>query len=420
MRKSGVEQFAKCQIFVRFGRYTCILMSLYERFLFFLLLILFLVLALTRHHKAHAYFTTFERTPVSLSLTDWTIPSTTVFYQNTQGLSIPVKEFVVNGLFEDGLQGWSTTGKVKQFKDHSIQIGNSEDSGQEITINTVSQTIPNKTKNLTFSYQVLTKETQSGFDDPAFEVRINNIPMFAIKAEDIPQNGEIKTTGWKQATIDLSSFTQSSLTITFSAGNTVDNLHQSWAMISQVTTTPLAINATSLLNLSIEDNQPSNSFIAYDAYNNTSSLSLNQPFSFSSPLENNLLRYWSKDATGNLESSQALPVFFNAFPPDPVSNLFISNEGYGEYVLQFTTPSSVSSIASYDVRYSRNPIESYTDLESLPLAHQAEESLHAPTLANNPEQLFLDQLNPQYAYFFAIRTIDINGNISQLVTGGSL
>ena len=69
-----------------------------------------------------------------------------------------------------------------------------------------------------------------------------------------------------------------------------------------------------------------------------------------------------------------------------------------------------------DLRISDTPITNDTDLDLLPTAEIAQESLHAPH-QRGTEHIFIDHLDETKSYFLAVRMIDSYGNISKPTIG---
>ena len=346
----------------------------------------------------------------TLSFDDWTSPKTRIAYQNSAGNPTPFQELIVNGDFVDGTQGWDVRGEV-ETRDHLVQIGSDHSTLAEHS--SVAQLIPNTAKNLTFTYQVFTTEQHMGFDDPAFEVRMNNRQVFQIRAEDI-QNGK---TGVQTAHIDLTQFTEDYVLVTFSAGNTGDNENPSWAEISSVTTIPIVAHSSIQLTFLIDDLQQSASFIQYSS--SAQPITATPLFTLIQNPENNILAFWSEDLSKNKEEVLHIPASLNNVPPQPIRFLSTVHAGDGEYVLEFTTPTDDSgNISEYKLYASLTPITNETDLSTLTHVEQTRESFHSPLIPGTEDALFIDNLDLNTQYYFAIMSTDEYGNHSDMQEEG--
>ncbi|HAV15225.1 MAG TPA: hypothetical protein DCX25_02760 [Candidatus Pacebacteria bacterium] len=346
----------------------------------------------------------------TLSFDDWTPPKTHIAYQYVSNNPTPFQELIVNGDFVDGTQGWDIHGEV-ETKDHLVQIGSEHSILAEHS--SVAQLIPNTAKTLTFTYQIFTTEQSAGFDDPAFEVRINDKQVFQIRAEDI-HNGSTEV---QTVRIDLTQFSEDHLLITFSAGNTGDNENPSWVEFSHVTTIPILANPSTQLTFLIDDLQQSISFIQYSSF--TQPIPVAPPFTLTQNPENNTLTFWSEDFSQNKEESLHIPASFNNVAPQPIRFLSTMNAGNGEYVLEFTTPSDdFGNISKYELYASPTPITHETNLSTLTRVEQTQESFHSPLIPEAEETLFINNFDPNTQYYFAIISQDAFGNHSDIQEEG--
>ena len=125
--------------------------------------------------------------------------------------------------------------------------------------------------------------------------------------------------------------------------------------------------------------------------------------------------FWSEDLSHNIEEAHHVPLLFREYLGElgPVTT---TREPDGEAVIAFTVPESLCCIQMVDVRISDTPITNDTDLDLLPTAEVAQESLHAP-YQQGIEHIFIDHLDETKSYFIAVRAIDNYGNISKPTIG---
>ena len=80
-----------------------------------------------------------------------------------------------------------------------------------------------------------------GYDEPGFEIQINEAPVLSINAADIDTSGDgstLDSTGWTPFSYDLSGYAGSTLDLSIYAGNTEDSIIQSWAYIDNTAPVP--------------------------------------------------------------------------------------------------------------------------------------------------------------------------------------
>ncbi|HLC95436.1 MAG TPA: hypothetical protein VJH89_03020, partial [Patescibacteria group bacterium] len=93
--------------------------------------------------------------------------------------------------------------------------------------------------------------------------------------------------------------------------------------------------------------------------------------------------------------------------------------GDGEYVLEFTTPTDDSgNISEYKLYASLTPITNETDLSTLTHVEQTRESFHSPLIPGTEDALFIDNLDLNTQYYFAIMSTDEYGNHSDMQEEG--
>ena len=148
------------------------------------------------------------------------------------------------------------------FGDRALRLSNPFISASAyIWTNTISQTItldPNENF-LNFYYNFWTFD-KAPYDNAGFMVEINGKTVFSVSAGDVG-DGEVDTldyTGWQLCSIDISEYysgdpnRQTSILISFSAGNTSDQKYASGVYLDAITITPnaLPVPASMLLLMS--------------------------------------------------------------------------------------------------------------------------------------------------------------------------
>ena len=136
-----------------------------------------------------------------------------------------------------------------------------EDESGSVWANTISQTItldPNENF-LNFYYNFWTFD-EAPYDNAGFMVEINGKTVFSVSAGDVGDGvvGTLDYTGWQLCSIDISEYysgdpnRQTSILISFSAGNTSDQKYASGVYLDAITITPnaLPVPASMLLLMS--------------------------------------------------------------------------------------------------------------------------------------------------------------------------
>jgi len=102
----------------------------------------------------------------------------------------------------------------------------------------------------------------------------------------------------------------------------------------------------------------------------------------------------------------------DSIAPEPVTDLQTSNYLSNGMTLNWTSPmdSSVSGVVSYDIRYSQSPIANDNDF-----ANAASVIFPgSPDSAGMSKSYELTELQPATQYYFALKAIDIWGNVSEM------
>lgn len=301
-----------------------------------ILFIFFAIITFLLPQQVQAAFTSSTTlSNLTIGFGDWTPPTTSLsILHNSQKLT--PKELVTNGSFEDGLNGWITTGTVTS-QNYTARLGNIQSFGK----NSIQQTIQGK-GSLAITYKII------GFDQPllpVFTITINNDPI--VQSTHI--DGEERTV--------LIPLTQDSNTITITLeSHPLLTTTPVWAEISHVTTLKLAIGTQDLVQLSPSEPNSTSWF----------ALKENEPHQYANPFTlantalRGLLRFWSADDLENIETSQHVEYIREEIPPS-------SPAPYVEKVLpEFTLLSFPQSPMTCPTSYYTQPTGSLLPLSTLP------------------------------------------------------
>lgn len=232
--------------------------------------------------QVHASFTSSSTlSNLVIGFGDWTPPTTSLTLLRGSQIFTP-KELITNGSFEDGLNGWTTTGVVRS-PHRTARLGNTQSFGKH----TLQQTIQGK-GSLAVTYRVI------GFEQPllpVFTIAINNDPI--IQSTHI--DGEERT-----VVIPL---TQDSSTIAITLeSHPLLTSTPVWAEISHVTTSKLTVGLQDLVQLTPSEPNSTTWFATKEnelhQYTN--------PFAIADTTLRGLLRFWSVDDLNNAEASQQI------------------------------------------------------------------------------------------------------------------
>lgn len=342
-----------------------------------------------------AYFDHFERLPNNvLGMADWTPPTSMLMVNNRQ-----ILETVLNGDFSDDLNGWSAEGDVTTANG-TAKIGQQNSS---LADNSLTQTLPNMAKTLSFRYRVTTTETLADFDDPCFIVTINGQQVFVIDSSKIPGENQ-RSTDWKTFAVDLSSFSADTLTIKFSAGNTGDTQFPSWVELSTVTTNLEVGTTNDVAVLQTHDTFDPSPQTFFQNCDDSIIDQTQQLFFLEHP--NCIITFWSVDGGANVEPKNSVLVDVVSPNLKQYQTLSASLEPTGEYVLTFSLPDD-QSFSAVKVYRSPNPIEPTDDLNALEHVTQTPGTEHIVHPGEN--QLFVQNYDTS-AIHFLVFAIDEHEN----------
>ncbi|AEH44537.1 protein of unknown function DUF1555 [Thermodesulfatator indicus DSM 15286] len=184
-------------------------------------------------------------------------------------LPLSVQAVIINGSFETGdLTGWAAGGQAGvqssvvfeglyaawigtvDFNDDDTNDFTGEGGTEGYTNNWISQIINvSGMASLSLYYNYYTWDF-AGWDEPGFEIQINGNPVLSINAGDIDTTGDetsLDFTGWQLFTYDLTNYPFDTLTLTIYAGNTGDDIIQSWVYIDAVRLNPIPEPSSILL-----------------------------------------------------------------------------------------------------------------------------------------------------------------------------
>lgn len=339
------------------------------------------VKARTENHESAysaAWIVTVDRTP----------PTTLMTFN---GYSI--NESIINGDFEAGLSGWTTQGEVN-VSAGMLRIGHTDDDGNEIWENKVSQKIQPGAKNLSFYYNFFSFDFGT-FDDPGMIVRLNDYNVFYLSAGDIDSGGPTPNeSGWTQLSFDISQIPDPVLEIVFYSGNTGDTGQQSWVYIDKISTAEaVAEDSTDFI---LTANEPVQTYYSLDG-----SFPVIAGNSFNlSTLIGDQINYYSVDPAGNTESLNSRRVVKDSDAPAAINSLTADAISKQSVNLSWTVPDGATV---YDVRYGLDP--------TVPLSAP---NPPAPRIAGDDQDFEVTGLDSDTTYYFAIKSGDAALNWSGL------
>jgi hypothetical protein len=159
------------------------------------------------------------------------------------------------------------------------------------------------------------------------------------------------------------------------------------------------------------------------------------------PAGDGRVTYWAVDTAGNIEVPKTTHVSIDGTAPDPVTDLTVTDDGLGDFTLNWTAPGDmnpygINQVAEYEVRYSTSaldPTMSDATWDALPtptlynLTGLPGGGLRAPRIAGAPEVIRAHVNNGPNTYYFGVRSYDRARNRSGFdpadvsdVDGGSL
>lgn len=361
-----------------------------------------------------------SHTPVAFIVD--TVPPQTIL-TTTNGET--VSETIINGGFELELTDWDYQGEVTalaanaysnpQLGSFMAQIGG-PNSGENIWNNQLSQTIEGESKNLSFYYNLATKDYG---DNPAFSVKLNNQTILSVDSltATTPCGLDAWCSGWTQASFDLVSLGISyPFELVFNAGNTDNSFDDSWVYLDEITTNLSFTASSAQVKLNPFDPDPS-SGIASSRYSwdgsSWVSYSLNTTINFSDHgILNQLFALWyhSDDNAGNSELDQIAYFLFDDTSPDSPAIFTATAISDTQINLDWLAPTSSASV--YDLRFSINEIFNEDDFN---LAIKLPDP--PPPGAPGSQDIYqVLGLNTDTIYYFALKAGDPVPNWSNFVT----
>lgn len=338
-----------------------------------------------------------------------------------------LRELIINGEFESNLDGWTAQGDVALIPNpqqgtsgNLVLIGNNNSDpnteGRMATDNQLSQTIhlpAEGTRALNFWYNFQTYEDMLGFDEPGFYVEVNGEVRFQVWSGDA-----VPEAGWHFASVDISDFSGTDMTVSFHAGNTGDTKKQSFVYLDHMTTNQAVVNSHDQLTITA-GNQNQTSFYRYHLHGATITNQKKSSVSFSltDQPDDNLVEYWSADSNGVAEKPQAAALIFDNTPPTRVFELNLEKDGNHDFTFLWSAPPDENPIASsqlnnYDLRYSTapmNPNISDSEWQNLP-----GKVFYAPRPSGQTELHYLHIDGDAQQYWFAVRAVDQAQNHSAI------
>jgi hypothetical protein len=284
-----------------------------------------------------------------------------------------------------------------------------------------------------FWYNFMTRENAPGMDEPGFMVFVGDKMVHQVWPTDIPSfDGDASTvdaTGWRYLSIDLSQYNNPVVSIAFYAGNTVDLVRNSFVYIDDVSTNEAAASPAGQFSIHATDDvgvasvHYSYSLDGLPGDEVTGSGPNDMTFTIPSqpndgtPAGDGRVTYWAVDTAGNIEVPKTTHVSIDGTAPDPVTDLTVTDDGLGDFTLNWTAPGDmnpygINQVAEYEVRYSTSaldPTMSDATWDALPtptlynLTGLPGGGLRAPRIAGAPEVIRAHVNNGPNTYYFGSR-----------------
>src|SRR3989338_8474643 len=323
-----------------------------------------------------------------------------------------INEKVVNGGFEAGLSGWATQGEVFYTTadaytdpisgDYMVRIGHTDDDGNEIWENKLTQQIQPGAKNLSFYYNFFSFDFGT-FDDPGMIVRLNDYNVFYLSAGDIDSGASPNSSGWTQLSFDISQIPDPVLEIVFYSGNIGDTSQQSWVYIDKISTAEAVVAGDPNVTLTMDES------VLVTKYSLDNGISWDTGNSFNlTPLIDDTVWYYSQDLAGNVESYKTGRFVKDIQAPAAIGNLaafpLIDKQSVN---LSWTVPAE-STV--YDIRYASWPL----DTSAAWATASAVPNPPAPRIPGDDQDFSVTGLNSGTTYYFAIKSGDAALNWSDL------
>lgn len=330
-----------------------------------------------------------------------------------------VEDRVENGNFEQGLGSWSSIGRVSSVQDdltasQVVKLGDVE-SGNNFA--QVSQIVDNSQlglRTLGFWYRPMIFETDLGFDQPIFEVKINGQSVYQLN--DLTQLNQ-----WQFVAIDLSEFNTSTINLQFSLANIGDDLASNIIYLDNISTNFAVVNNDAIFTVKAEKGfQPVASYRYFvNGVEFAGSQENNISFSLSDQPDDQVVEYWLSDNQGNEEEHHLINVIYDSQSSSKVDDLLAIAEVDGEYALSFTAPSDnlFTQVEKYEIKYSLAEItsENWADLPNVTInADPNFSSLTATKTSGQTERFIVMGLEDGKQYNFAVRSIDTAHNVSDI------
>src|SRR3990167_4325294 len=323
-----------------------------------------------------------------------------------------INEKVVNGGFEAGLSGWATQGEVFYTTadaytdpisgDYMVRIGHTDDDGNEIWENKLTQQIQPGAKNLSFYYNFFSFDFGT-FDDPGMIVRLNDYNVFYLSAGDIDSGASPNSSGWTQLSFDISQIPDPVLEIVFYSGNIGDTSQQSWVYIDKISTAEAVVAGDPNVTLTMDES------VLVTKYSLDNGISWDTGNSFNlTPLIDDTVWYYSQDLAHNIESYKTGRFVKDIQAPAAIGNFaafpLIDKQTVN---LSWTVPAE-STV--YDIRYASWPL----DTSAAWATASAVPNPPAPRIPGDDQDFSVTGLNSGTTYYFAIKSGDAALNWSDL------
>lgn len=346
----------------------------------------------------------------------------------------PEKELinrVKNFNFQEGLAGWQAEGKVSAELGEQVGGAFSGDwvaslEGSDLLVEqpegetSLSQIIDNQGKGLrsiSFWYRLDQAELENQAN-PIFSVWVNDQLKFQTSTSITQQQNT-----WQMASIYVGDMDADQLKLSFKLN---PNLTKTAVYLDKITTDMTVVNQDAVFTIYSQD--PANTAKVFYQYAVAGQIIKGEgesglTFSLANQPDQQAIYFWTLNKLGIESEKNKVEVIVDNSAPSKITDLQAYNEGEGEYSLEFSAPADniFASVRKYEVRYSTQPITADTDWASLAQAEFLDldnellfSQAQAPLPAGLKEELVLKNLDINENYYFAIKSLDVAGNLSSI------
>lgn len=334
---------------------------------------------------------------------------------------LEIREWIDNGDFESGLNGWTTSGEVSllesdQFIESEplmpfsgskmIRLGSQLSSSSSHSLKKVFP----RSRNLRFSYLLATGD-HLPFDNPAFVVRINGQTVYTVSALQanpaISIDSKIRFGHWQEIQIYLGDYNSESNELELILENNNDGLRPSWIYLDSFTTDVAIAKDDSVFEILGNDLNSGIHGLGYQIDQNPWLMGS----SFTIPQAGqHIVSIRAVDNSGNT-SLMTKSIEIDSYAPEVIADLLVDWR-YGDSARLSWIPTSSGDKL---LKSSINIYRDCTDPDNFVPGHDhITQDLATYGGQNQITSTKIRGLDPQINYCFAINISDVAGNISQL------